>query len=135
MTASWPFPWPHEKIAHYTAYRVDEPIRVDGRLDEEAWQMAPRSPRFVDLIRGQRAIHDTRAAVLWDDPKARPRVGLLGNLVFRLITPETHDLGEMEFDQPGFVRIDALAPASDIHPRGPAKVSPSKLFPGQGRPA
>jgi len=67
MTASWPFPWPHEKIAHYTAYRVDEPIRVDGRLDEEAWQTAPRSPRFVDLIRGQRAIHDTRAAVLWDD--------------------------------------------------------------------
>jgi hypothetical protein len=61
------FPWPEDKIAHYTAYRVDKPPRIDGRLDEVCWQAAPRSPRFVDLITGQPAIHDTRAAVLWDD--------------------------------------------------------------------
>ena len=30
----WPFPWPSEKIAHYTAYRVERPIAVDGTLDE-----------------------------------------------------------------------------------------------------
>jgi len=61
------FPVPPERIARYTAYRVDEPIIVDGRLDEPAWQRAPRSPRFVDLVSGRPTIHDTRAAVLWDD--------------------------------------------------------------------
>ena len=63
----FPLPWPEEKIAHYTAHRAAGPIDIDGRLDEESWQSAPRSPRFTDLIRGEKAIHDTRAAVLWDD--------------------------------------------------------------------
>ena len=62
-----PFPCAEEKIAHYTAYRVDAPLEIDGRLDEAAWHKAPRSPRFVDLIRGTKTVHDTRAAVLWDD--------------------------------------------------------------------
>lgn len=66
-TQTTPFPWPDEKIAHYTAYRVDAPLRIDGRLDEPSWQAAPRSPRFVDLISGQPTIHDTHATVLWDD--------------------------------------------------------------------
>jgi len=67
MNAAWPFPWPEEKIARYTAYRADGPIVVDGYLDEPSWQQAPRSPRFSDLVRGRPGIHDTRAAVLWDD--------------------------------------------------------------------
>jgi len=67
MTESSPFPWPEEKIAHYTAHRTAAPIQIDGRLDESSWQAAPRSPRFVDLIYGEPAVHDTRAAVLWDD--------------------------------------------------------------------
>lgn len=67
MQPSSPFPWPAEKIARYTAYRVDQPLPIDGRLAEASWRHAPRSPRFVDLISGQPAIHDTRAAVLWDD--------------------------------------------------------------------
>ena len=62
-----PFPWPQDRIAHYTAYRVIKPLNVDGRLDESSWQRSPRSPRFADLVSGGRAIHDTRAAVLWDD--------------------------------------------------------------------
>ncbi len=66
MTTS-PFPWPEERIAHLTAYRALEPITVDGKLDEKSWQLAPRSPRFVDLITGRPTIHDTRVAVLWDD--------------------------------------------------------------------
>ena len=66
-TGAWPFPWPEERIAHYTAHRVTAPLEIDGRLDEESWRQAPRSPRFVDLISGQPTIHDTRAAVLWDD--------------------------------------------------------------------
>jgi hypothetical protein len=60
-------PVPDQRIARYTALRVNRPPTVDGRLDEEDWQHAPRSPRFVDLISGRQAIHDTRAAVLWDD--------------------------------------------------------------------
>lgn len=62
-----PFPWPEDRIAHYTAYRAPEPLTIDGRLDEKAWRLAPRSPRFVDLITGRPTIHDTRVAVLWDD--------------------------------------------------------------------
>lgn len=61
------FPWPEEKIAHYTAHRAAQPLRIDGKLDEPSWRKAPRSPRFADLVSGRPAIHDTRAAVLWDD--------------------------------------------------------------------
>jgi hypothetical protein len=61
------FPCPESEIAHYTAYHVREPIRIDGRLDEPDWGQAPLSPRFVDIITGQPTIHDTRAAVLWDE--------------------------------------------------------------------
>ena len=56
-----------DRVASYTAYRAGEPIVVDGHLNERSWQLAPRSPRFRDLIHGTPAIHDTRAAVLWDD--------------------------------------------------------------------
>lgn len=61
------FPWPDAKIPHYTAYRVRGPLRIDGHLNEPDWQLAPRSPRFVDLVTGRPALHDTRAAVLWDE--------------------------------------------------------------------
>lgn len=67
MKKNWPFPWPEEAIARYTAYRVAAPPVVDGRLDEACWLRAPKSPRFSDLVNGHEAIHDTRAAVLWDD--------------------------------------------------------------------
>ena len=63
----WPFPWPESKIAHYTARRTTGPITPDGRLDEADWTAAEKSPRFADLIGGRPGIHDTRAAVLWDD--------------------------------------------------------------------
>src|SRR5207244_3089212 len=61
------FPCPEKEIAHYTAYRVSERITIDGRLDEAAWTQAPRSPRFHDILTGGRAIHDTRAKVIWDE--------------------------------------------------------------------
>ena len=64
---TWPFPWPEDRIARYTARRASSPIVVDGRLDEAAWRAAERSPRFADLIGGNPGVHDTRAAVLWDD--------------------------------------------------------------------
>ena len=61
------FPWPDAAIPHYTAYRVTQPPALDGRLDAPPWLSAPRSRRFVDLVTGNATIHDTRAAVLWDD--------------------------------------------------------------------
>ncbi len=51
----------------YTAYRAAAPLVVDGDLNEPSWQMAPKSPRFVDVVTGGPALYDTRAAVLWDD--------------------------------------------------------------------
>ncbi len=60
-------PWPDEQVARYTARRIDQPVVIDGQLDEAVWQKARRSPRFRHLIKGGRAIHDTRAAVLWDE--------------------------------------------------------------------
>ncbi len=56
-----------ESIARYTARRVSETIEIDGRLTERTWQKIEKSPRFVDLISGRETIHDTRAAVAWDD--------------------------------------------------------------------
>ena len=35
---TWPFPWPEDRIAGYTARRAASPIVIDGRLDEAAWQ-------------------------------------------------------------------------------------------------
>src|ERR1700761_821591 len=61
------FPCPDDEVAHYTAYHVSEPIKIDGRLDEKAWQFAPRSPRYVDILTGKPALHDTRAQILWDE--------------------------------------------------------------------
>ena len=65
--ADWNFPCPENEIAYYTAYHVSEPIHVDGRLDEKAWQEAPLSPRFVDIITGQPTIHSTHVELLWDE--------------------------------------------------------------------
>jgi Carbohydrate family 9 binding domain-like len=78
----WKFPCPENEIARYAAYHVGKPIRVDGRLDEKAWQQAPLSPRFVDIITGQPASHDTRAMVLWDETNLY--------VAFRVEEPFTH---------------------------------------------
>ena len=64
---SWKFPCPSNEIAHYTAFRVAEPVRIDGKLDERVWQAAPTSPRFVDILSGKLTLYDTRAMVVWDD--------------------------------------------------------------------
>jgi hypothetical protein len=53
-----------QDIAHYVARRAAGPISVDGRLDESSWQMAEKSPRFVDMVTGAPGFYDTRAALL-----------------------------------------------------------------------
>jgi hypothetical protein len=55
------------QIPHYTAYYINSSIEIDGKLDESVWSKAPRSSSFRDLISGANTIHDTQAAVLWDD--------------------------------------------------------------------
>lgn len=54
-------------LKHYTAYRAAGPISIDGRPDEETWQLAPRSPRFEDLVDARPGLFDTRASIVWDD--------------------------------------------------------------------
>ncbi|RAK02756.1 cellulose/xylan binding protein with CBM9 domain [Larkinella arboricola] len=66
-TAQWAFPCDRKTIERYTAYRTTKPPVIDGKLDEEMWTKIPRSPRFVDLVSGNKTIHDTRAAVCWDN--------------------------------------------------------------------
>ena len=61
------FPVETAAITELTAYRIADPLTIDGRLDECAWQSVDRSKRFVDLVDGTRTIHDTRVALLWDD--------------------------------------------------------------------
>ena len=65
--ASWKFPCPTNEIAHYTARHTSEALLIDGKLDEPAWRAAATSPRFIDILTGEPTLHDTRAAVLWDD--------------------------------------------------------------------
>ncbi len=53
----------------YVCYRAHDPIQVDGRLDEAAWQAAPWTDPFVD-IEGDvkpKPRFPTRAKMLWDD--------------------------------------------------------------------
>ncbi len=53
----------------YVAYRAEKPLRIDGKLDEPAWQAAPWTDAFVD-IEGDRKPHPrypTQAKMLWDD--------------------------------------------------------------------
>lgn len=69
QTEDTSFSWPCDQfeIPNYQAFRVSNPPTIDGHLDEAAWQLAPQSPNFRDLISGAETVHDTRAAVLWDD--------------------------------------------------------------------
>jgi hypothetical protein len=53
---------------HYPCYRTNQPVKVDGRIDEQAWQMIPWTELFVD-IEGHlkpKPYFETRAKVLWD---------------------------------------------------------------------
>lgn len=51
----------------YLVYRTNSKPSLSGRLDDECWQRAPKSPRFGDMATGKPGWFDTRSAVLWDD--------------------------------------------------------------------
>jgi hypothetical protein len=53
----------------YVCYRASSPIKIDGRLDDPAWQAAPWTEDFVEIQGdGQPAPrYRTRVKMLWDD--------------------------------------------------------------------
>ena len=55
------------ELGHYTCYKTNNPLVIDGRLSEEAWEKAPKSPRFVDMVTGAPGFFDTYMAALWDN--------------------------------------------------------------------
>ena len=63
--------WSHMKgivPRGYVCYRADDPPRIDGRLDDGAWKLAPWTEDFVDIEgdRRPRPRFRTRAKMLWD---------------------------------------------------------------------
>jgi hypothetical protein len=58
---------PHQAETAYIAYRTRTPIAVDGRLDEQAWSLAPRSPRFVDVVSAMPALYEDCAIAAIED--------------------------------------------------------------------
>lgn len=53
----------------YVCYRADTPLKIDGKLDEEAWNKAGWTQKFVD-IEGDlkpKPKYDTRVKMLWDN--------------------------------------------------------------------
>lgn len=53
----------------YVCYRAAEPIKIDGKLDDNAWAAAPWSEEFVDIEgdKKPRPRFKTRMKMLWDD--------------------------------------------------------------------
>ena len=53
----------------YVAYRASEPLEIDGKLDEKAWQAVPWTEPFVDIEGHLKPLprFQTRVKMLWDD--------------------------------------------------------------------
>ena len=61
------FSLPHPK--GYVCYRTDEPLSLNGRLDDAPWRLAPWTDDFIDIRgdAGPKPRFRTRAKMLWDD--------------------------------------------------------------------
>ncbi|MHA1124401.1 MAG: carbohydrate-binding family 9-like protein [Candidatus Heimdallarchaeota archaeon] len=53
-------------VAHYTCYRISEPLSIDGNLQKKPWLHAPKGT-LVDLVTGEKAPLETKIATLWDN--------------------------------------------------------------------
>ncbi|QDT09646.1 transglutaminase domain-containing protein [Planctomycetes bacterium K23_9] len=58
---------PAQDLPRYSARRATTAPIIDGRLDDAVWKTCEKTSPFVDLISGKETMHDTRAAILWDD--------------------------------------------------------------------
>ena len=62
------FPAPdNEDYRWYLCYRTQVPIKIDGKMDDAAWQQVPWSHEFGDIRTGQITCVGTRAKLLWND--------------------------------------------------------------------
>ncbi|MCC6364476.1 MAG: carbohydrate-binding family 9-like protein [Bryobacterales bacterium] len=68
LLATAAFPQAPTKPYSYSCPRAATPIRIDGKLDDPAWQAAPWTSGFVDIEgpRRPRPRFRTRAKMLWD---------------------------------------------------------------------
>lgn len=57
-----------DDFSKYICYTTNEKIVIDGKLNEESWEMAPTSNSFVDIQGGDKPapLHDTKFRMLWD---------------------------------------------------------------------
>jgi hypothetical protein len=55
------------QIAHINCRKAKETVLVNGDLEKPVWKEAEKTSRFVDLVNGEPAFFNTRAAVLWDE--------------------------------------------------------------------
>ena len=53
----------------YVCYRTNEPIKIDGKMDESVWEKAQWTNYFVDIEGDLRPkpYYKTRAKMLWDE--------------------------------------------------------------------
>ncbi|MGM0506110.1 MAG: carbohydrate-binding family 9-like protein [Bacteroidota bacterium] len=53
----------------YVVYRTDQPLNIDGRIDEEIWEEAEWTEKFVDIEGELKPLprFDTRVKMLWDE--------------------------------------------------------------------
>ena len=62
------FPWiAQDKITRIEAQWTNEKIEIDGKLDEKVWSQVAASPKFVDLISGEKTAYSTTVKLLWDN--------------------------------------------------------------------
>ncbi len=66
---SLPIPQIEFNPEQYICYRTDTPLKIDGRLNEDAWQKAPWTNEFVDIEGSLKPLPylKTRVKMLWDD--------------------------------------------------------------------
>lgn len=68
LASLWTAPALGDPIAQYTIQRASTPIRVDGHLDEFAWEKAEQIDGFERILNDYDQItRPTRAKMLWDD--------------------------------------------------------------------
>ncbi|MFT0762913.1 carbohydrate-binding family 9-like protein [Actinomyces sp. F1_1611] len=51
----------------YQALKVPTSVGRDLKVDSPLWDQAAKSPRFVNIVNGKRALYQTQVAVLWSE--------------------------------------------------------------------
>jgi len=54
-------------LPRYVARRAAGAVKIDGKLDDEAWQQAPFTDAFVQTMTGAKVDGLTQAKLVWDD--------------------------------------------------------------------